>query len=340
MTIRSSSRDYTVDAFRLAEPPDEFSEAIVVTDTNLAQAYPDLLAKAAGAIVVPAGEESKAGDVYLDVVNQVAERGLRRDGTLVALGGGVVGDLAGFVAATYMRGVRLLQVPTSLLAMVDSSVGGKVGIDLPAGKNLLGAFWPPHQVLVDPAFLSTLPPSEFANGMAEVIKYGFIMDAPLLNELNRTPLQAEDPRVGEVIWRCIDLKRQVVEADEHETNGVRATLNFGHTMGHALEQVTGYATYRHGEAVGLGMIQEVRLGERLGLTPPGLRQELTDLLAAHGLPTRWPQHQSTDDLVAAMARDKKADRSGLAFSLITGRGGCKLVRNVPVDDVRATLESA
>lgn len=340
MIIRSSLRDYTVDSFRLDQPPADFSGAIAVTDTHLALAYPGLLSAVAQAIVVPSGEESKSAAVYMDVVNKLSDLGLRRDGTVVALGGGVVGDLAGFVAATYMRGVRLIQVPTSLLAMVDSSVGGKVGIDLPAGKNLLGAFWPPHQVLVDSAFLATLPPNEFANGMAEVIKYGFISDAPLLNELGRRPLQAQDSRVEQVIWRCINLKREVVEGDEHETNGLRATLNFGHTMGHALEQVTGYARYRHGEAVGLGMIQEVRLGERLGLTPSGLESELRDLLQAHDLPTQWPQDQNIEDLLLAMARDKKADRSGLAFSLITRRGGCKLQRNVSVDVVRATLESA
>ena len=340
MIIRSSLRDYSVDSFCLGEPLAELASATVITDSHLAAAYPQVLAQFAHAVVVPAGEASKAGEVYLDVVNQVARQGLRRDGVLVALGGGVIGDLAGFVAATYMRGVRLIQIPTSLLAMVDSSVGGKVGVDLPAGKNLLGAFWPPHQVLVDPSFLTTLPKEEFANGMAEVIKYGFIMDAPLLDELGQRPLWPDDSRLGDVIWRCIDLKRRVVEADEHETNGLRATLNFGHTMGHALEQVTEYTGYRHGEAVGLGMIQEVRLGERLGLTPAGCEAELTQLLRAHGLPTEWPQGQNHEDLLAAMARDKKADRSGLAFSLITGRGGCKLIRNVPLDAVRATLESA
>jgi 3-dehydroquinate synthase len=261
-----------------------------------------------------------------------------RSSRVVALGGGVVGDLAGFAAATFMRGVRLLQVPTSLMAMVDSSVGGKVGIDLAAGKNLAGAFWPPEKVQVPIDALGTLPSRHFTNGAAEVWKYAAIMDPALFDRLSSKPLALSDPNPAETVMRCIELKRVVVEGDEHETTGGRATLNFGHTVGHAIEQSMGYQGILHGEAVAIGMVAESLLGERLGLTDKQTTERIRGGLQSQGLPIKLPEGLDSRNLLEPMRRDKKADRNGLAFSLVSEIGTCKLLRGVAESDVLSALE--
>jgi 3-dehydroquinate synthase len=250
----------------------------------------------------------------------------------VALGGGVVGDLAGFVAATYMRGVPLVQIPTSLLAQVDSSVGGKVGIDLPEGKNMVGAFYPPERVSICTETLDTLSQREFDNGMAEVWKAGFILDRSLVDRLVAKSLTRD-----EMVQRCIEIKRQVVEADEFETNGERAKLNFGHTVGHAVEKLTGYGPVLHGEAISIGMVIEARLGEAIGLSEPGTHDAVEECLGSQGLPTTSLVLRNIDMLIETMRRDKKASGGRLAFSLLTHIGGCKLVEDVPESDVRKVL---
>jgi 3-dehydroquinate synthase len=216
--------------------------------------------------------------------------------------------------------------------MVDSSVGGKVAIDLPEGKNLAGAFWPPCEVRIPFDALDSLPERQRINGIAEVLKYGFIMDSPLLED----PLN--DLRT--TVLRCVTLKAQIVEEDEHETNGRRAILNFGHTVGHAIERLTGYGPILHGEAIAVGMTVESVLGERLGITPSGTADMVRHTLRQYGLPTEHPVVRDIEPMLAAMRGDKKAVGGRLAFSLLTCVGDCKLVADVPEDDVRHVLESS
>jgi 3-dehydroquinate synthase len=248
----------------------------------------------------------------------------------------VVGDLAGFVAASYMRGIRLVQIPTTLLAQVDSSVGGKVGVDLSSGKNLVGAFWPPVEVRIAVETLKTLPERHFWNGMAEVWKYGLILDESLFGRLLSTEPQPDEPAMERIIERCVELKAAVVEADEFESTGRRAILNFGHTIGHAIEQVTGYGPILHGEAIAAGMIYESMLGERLGVTPSGTSDVLSRSVA-HIAAAKETWSSDTDGLIGAMKRDKKATGEGMAFSLLTRIGECRLVTGVSEADVRAVL---
>lgn len=323
MTVRHSGGAYEVVETTLAAALVELpTDARIVTDANVAAVAP--LPEGVPVLVLPPGEATKSLAHFGDALGWLACSGASRRTTLVALGGGVVGDLAGFVAAAYMRGVPLLQIPTTLLAMVDSSVGGKVGIDLLEGKNLAGAFWPPIEVRLPLDALATLPPRQRTNGMAEVLKYGFIMDAPLLE----APLD---------IMRCVAHKARIVEEDEHETTGRRAILNFGHTVGHAIERLTGYGPVLHGEAIAVGMVVEATLGERLGVTAPGTAERVRAVLAAHGLPTAHETTRDADAMLAAMRGDKKAVGGRLAFSLLTHVGECKLVSDVPEDDVRRVL---
>jgi 3-dehydroquinate synthase len=224
-----------------------------------------------------------------------------------------------------MRGVRYLQVPTTLLAQVDSSVGGKVAVDSPAGKNMLGAFYPPAEVLIDVSVLESLPLRQFRNGMAEVLKYGFIMDRDLL-DLSVDDLEA-------IVRRCVAHKVRIVEEDEFETKGLRSILNYGHTVGHAIEQVTGYSELLHGEAISIGMVIEARLGERLGITRKGTADQVERRLKQAGLPTSWPTRHAVEGLIATMKRDKKAVDGRMRFSLLTEIGRCKLVSDVPEPEV-------
>jgi 3-dehydroquinate synthase len=263
-----------------------------------------------------------------------------RQTVVVAVGGGVIGDLAGFAAATYNRGLPLVIVPTSLLAMVDSSVGGKTGINHPRGKNLIGAFHQPAGVWIDLACLDTLPEREYLSGLAEVVKYGVILDAAFFNHLEST---ADDLRrrhtrvVMAVVARSCRLKADVVEKDEFETTGLRAVLNYGHTFAHAFETVGGYGAWLHGEAVAAGMVCASKLAEKLGMIGPDLTRRQVALLRRFGLPTAPPAGFATDELVAVMRRDKKAAAGKLRFILPTRLGEVKLVE-VPESLVRDVLE--
>jgi 3-dehydroquinate synthase len=289
-------------------------------------------------LVLAPGERTKGLDAYARCLSWLASERASRKATIVALGGGVIGDLGGFVAATYMRGVRFLQIPTTLLAQVDSSVGGKVGIDLPEGKNLAGAFLPPSEVRLSVEVLDSLPARQFANGMAEVWKYGLIMDADFFARLSADPLHPGHPLLGHAVERCVRLKADVVEQDEFETTGLRAILNFGHTIGHALETVTGYEALLHGEAIAIGMILEARLGERLGLTAEGTEEAVRQAMERSNLPVEHPATADVDAMVEAMRRDKKATEGSLAFSLLTRIGECKLIEGVDEGAVRAVLQ--
>ena len=300
----------------------------VVTDESVAR----ILALTGRVLALPPGEQTKSLIWLERVTAWLAETGASRKSTIVALGGGVIGDLVGFAAATYMRGVSYVQIPTTLLAQVDSSVGGKVAVDIPQGKNLVGAFYPPERVTIDVSVLDHLSHRQLKNGMAEVLKYGFIMDAPFLEDL------ANGIEREAMVRRCIQHKADIVAEDEFETKGLRAILNFGHTIGHAIEQMTNYRTFLHGEAISIGMVAESILGETLGVTEIGTTQIVSQFLANQGLPVSWEGLGQSDQLLTTMKRDKKASDGQLAFSLLTKIGGCKLVENVNQREVIRALE--
>jgi shikimate kinase/3-dehydroquinate synthase len=319
----------------------------VVSDTQVAALYgPAALAGleaagfAPGLWEVPAGEGSKSR-AQLDTLHDwLADRRAERREAVVALGGGVVGDLAGFAAATYLRGVPLVQVPTSLLAQVDASIGGKVGIDHPRGKNLIGAFHQPRLVLADPAVLLTLPHRARTEGWAEVVKHGVALDAAYFVALERDAAALRALRPGAAtaaIAGSVDLKAGVVEADEREGDyGRRQLLNYGHTIGHALEAVSGYGVWLHGEAVAVGIAVAAHIGQRLALTPPDLVARQDALLAALGLPTRCPG-VSAHALMRAALWDKKVRGGRVRWVLPTALGAATITADVPDEVVRAAL---
>ena len=292
-------------------------------------------------IAFPAGERHK----HLNAIARLYERlynlpGIDRRTVLVALGGGVVGDMAGFVAATYLRGMDCVQVPTTLLAMVDSSVGGKTGVDFREGKNLIGAFHQPRLVLADPETLSTLPRREVRSGLAEVIKYGVIREPGLLRfirERAKGLLAGDADALGFLVERSCAIKAEVVCADEREETGLRAILNFGHTIGHALESATNYRRYKHGEAVAIGMMAACAIGEEAGVTPEEVTGEVLATLKAVGLPTALPGDIDDDALIGLTARDKKAAGGRARYVLARGLGEVALT-DVPSEVVEAGLD--
>ncbi len=297
--------------------------------------------------LMPAGEQAKTLAHFAAAIDALARLGATRDACVLALGGGVVGDLAGFAAACWMRGIDCIQLPTSLLAMVDSSVGGKTAVDLPQGKNLVGAFHPPRGVFADIGTLDTLPGRELRAGLAEVIKYGAITDAPFLDWLqaHTLPLLARerDPLI-EAIARSCQHKATIVEHDPFE-HGERALLNFGHTFGHAIEAEQGYAGHdnqalNHGEAVAVGMVLAARLSAHLGMASAADAEHLRALLMGFGLPTALPPGLEPHLLMQRMRLDKKASASGLRFVLWEAPGTARIVSDVPEDAVLETLQEA
>jgi 3-dehydroquinate synthase len=297
----------------------------IITDTNVGKRY----AKAAfnslatagfspSLIVVPAGETAKSLKTVQTCYDLLAEHRLERKSFIVALGGGVVGDLAGFVAATYLRGIAFVQVPTTLLALVDSSVGGKVGVNLKAGKNLVGAFYQPRLVLCYLDTLDTLPVREFRAGLAEVIKYGIISDAKLFARLERDLpklLRRESKTLAGVVARCCEIKAEVVGQDETE-GGLRAILNFGHTIGHALENISGYGKYLHGEAISIGTVAAAGLSQKISGLPARDVLRIENLLQAAGLPVEVKLNPARrKKLFAAMRHDKKVSGGEIKFVL-------------------------
>lgn len=322
--------------------------AVVITDEHVCGLHAERTCEAlrAGGIrcdllTVPAGEATKCVAEAEKLWNRLVDLKADRTTAIVAVGGGVVGDLAGFVAASFARGLALVQIPTTLLAQVDSSVGGKVGINLPAAKNIVGAFWQPAGVLIDLGVLTTLPEREYRSGLAEVVKYGVILDAEFFEYLERNiaGLNARQPEVLEhVIARCCELKAQVVQQDEREETGLRAVLNYGHTFCHAIETVTGYSRYLHGEAVGIGMVCAARLAESLGRIDASFTHRQRDLLVALGLPVA-AEGLDPDALVAAMQHDKKVEQGRLRFVLPTRLGHVELLGSIETGLVRKALIS-
>ncbi|MGB7212569.1 MAG: 3-dehydroquinate synthase [Gemmatimonadales bacterium] len=271
-------------------------------------------------LTVPAGEAAKTREHWAALTDRLVERGLGRDGAIVAIGGGSVGDLAGFVAATYLRGVPIVQIPTTLLAMVDASVGGKVAVDLPLGKNLVGAFHPPVAVIADPDVLGSLPERDLIGGLAEAVKHGLVADAGYFDWIvsNAGAIKARDPAaIQHLVRRSVEIKAAIVGADEREA-GERMILNAGHTVAHALERVSAYSL-PHGQAVALGLIAEAALAERLG-TAAGLVGPITTALTTLGLPVRAPAGLDATAVVAAMDTDKKNRGSEIRFSLLEAIG--------------------
>jgi 3-dehydroquinate synthase len=318
----------------------------LVTDPSIARLHGEPVARSLAAagfdliqLSVPEGEEAKRLETARELWDRLLDEGCDRSATVVALGGGAVGDVAGFVAATYMRGMNFVQLPTTLLAQVDASIGGKTAIDHPRAKNLIGAFHQPRLVLVDPGVLTTLPDREFRSGLAEVIKHGIVLDAAYFGDLERSipALLARDlPTLERVVAGSCRLKAQVVERDEQEAE-LRWVLNYGHTIGHALEAATAFTRWAHGEAVALGIAAESRLAERLGLAAPATRDRQVRLLRAVGLPVAGLGAEPTA-VIEALSRDKKARDGRIPFVLAPEIGRHQLVFDVPPAEIRATLD--
>ena len=300
----------------------------IISDSNVARLHAEPLHRQLGdaglsATVFPfeAGEANKTRETWADVTDRMLAAGIGRDGCVIAVGGGVTGDLAGFVAATYMRGIALVAVPTSLLAMIDASIGGKTGVDTSAGKNLIGAFHPPRLVVSDAATLATLPAAEFTAGLAEAVKHGAIADSQYLAWLEaETPgILGRDPSLlHTLIRRSIEIKADFVADDEREA-GRRAALNFGHTIGHAVERLTDYRI-SHGSAISVGMVAEAKLGEAIGWTAPGTAQSIERALRGFGLETGMPAGITIASLVRATASDKKAAEGRVRYALVASPG--------------------
>lgn len=310
-------------------------KAAVICDSNVAPLYLEAVKNSVNSAgietvsyIFEAGESSKTTANLIKIVAFLAQSGLTRKDCVIALGGGVCGDMAGFAAAVYLRGIKYVQIPTTLLAQVDSSVGGKTAVDLPQGKNLCGAFWQPSLVIIDPDVLNTLPVHYFSDGMGEVIKYGCIKSKPLFDRL-----QNEDAHdiIDEVIYACCDIKRGVVERDEKEA-GERALLNFGHTCGHAIEKLYDFSGISHGEAVGIGMVMISRAGENAGITEKGTAEKIAALLKKYGL--RTETDLPVEDIVRNMVYDKKRTSDGINLIMLK-KAGQSFIMPSSLDEVHA-----
>lgn len=325
--------------------------AVIVTDAAVAETHAAAVAKSlasasidAATVVVPSGETSKSLASLGRLWDEFARLAVDRVTHIVAVGGGVVGDLAGFAAATFARGIPVWQVPTTLVAQVDSAIGGKTGINLSGGKNLVGAFWQPRGVLADIATLATLPDREYRSGLAEVVKYGMILDAAFfawLEDSAAALVGRTEEALAHAVERSAALKAEVVERDERELTGLRAVLNYGHTFGHAYETASGYGTLLHGEAVAIGMDRAARLAERLGRIGGDVVARQTALLDRLALPTTPPPGLvDPEPLIAIMRRDKKSVAGRLRFVLPDRIGHVELVDGVPENVVREVLSTA
>lgn len=318
--------------------------ALVVHDANVS-AYAQRVSAAlqsmgltAPLVSVPAGESSKSLAELERLCRDAARFGVRRHDTIVAVGGGVVGDLGGFLAASYQRGVHLVHVPTTLLAMVDSAIGGKTGVDLPEGKNYVGAIYQPDAVVMDIGTLATLPARELSCGFAEVIKYGLLSGEDLFAEVEGWPtLPGPTAPLVDLIQRCVAHKVEVVAADERDF-GVRATLNLGHTVGHGIEAAAGYERYHHGEAISLGLLAALRISEEIAGLDPQWRERTRTILERHGLPTRLDDAVETAAIEDAMGRDKKADATSLNMVVLTRPGDPQTNADPGRERVRRAIE--
>ena len=318
----------------------------VITNTTVARLYLKKLSnglKKSGfkvfSCVISDGEQYKNLDTLRKIYSKALQSGIDRSSVVIALGGGVVGDIAGFFASSYMRGIPLIQAPTTLLAMVDASIGGKTGVDLKEGKNLLGAFYQPKAVWMDLETLETLPEKQLRNGLAEVIKYGIISDSGFFAYLEKGMSKGFGPKDWEnIIFRCAKIKAEVVEKDEFERKGLREILNFGHTFGHAIETLGGYKKYLHGEAVAVGMNLAAKLAARMKILSVAGQRSIEALLKKAGLPVRLKEKYSPGKLIQVMLRDKKAKAGKPRFVLPEKIGKVKVFSNIPVSLVRRVMK--
>ncbi|MDO9302331.1 MAG: 3-dehydroquinate synthase [Anaerolineales bacterium] len=325
----SAMGEYDVIVGQIANLP--YPNPIIVTDENVAKFHLEKIQALlnAKAVIIPAGEEHKNLETISFLWKSFLEAGLDRKSTVIALGGGVISDMAGFAASTYMRGINWIAVPTTLLSMVDASLGGKTGFDLPEGKNLIGSFYPPKLVLADPQFLTTLPEAELISGMAEVVKHGIISDPELFNLCGRGLNWVKD-NLEEIVKRAMAVKIKVIEDDPYE-KGFRAALNLGHTVGHAVELVSGFKL-RHGEAIAIGMVAEAKYSARVGLAGVGLVEAVTESLKELGLPIHIPEEMPREEIIRAMRMDKKKNAKVIRFALPVEIGRVELAE-VRVDDL-------
>jgi len=325
---------------------DHADKCVIVTDSYVNPLYGEMVRERLGElgipvdiIEIPAGESSKSLNIVLDVARQLVKLNVSRKSLLVALGGGVVGDVTGFIASIYMRSIPYVQIPTTLLAQVDSSVGGKTGVDLPEGKNLLGTFYQPKAVYIDLSFLKTLSDKDFANGMAEIIKYGIIGDLNLfeLLETESKGIKERNPSLMKsLVGRSCKIKAEIVEMDEKEL-GLRRILNFGHTLGHALEAASGYSL-SHGEAISIGMVGAAKISNRLNHLDGESYTRIVDLIKEYELPTKIPAGSEKSQIMGFMAIDKKAVASQLHFVLVKKIGVPFVTPEVPSDVVEGVIE--
>ena len=307
--------------------------SIIVTDENVAKYHLEKIKSVlpeSSAVIIPDGEAHKNLETVSHLWKSFLENGLDRKSTVIALGGGVIGDMAGFAAATYMRGIEWIAVPTTLLSMVDASMGGKTGFDLPEGKNLIGSFHPPKLVLADPSLLLTLTDRELRSGMAEVVKHGVISD-PNLFELCSSGLDWVKDNLEEIVKRAMAVKIQVIEEDPYE-KGIRAALNLGHTVGHAVELVSKFEL-RHGEAIAIGMMAEAKYAERIGVADKGLSDVIGETLSVLGLPLEIPNDMPREEIIRAMRMDKKKNAKVMRFALPAEIGRVELVDVMDLEDV-------
>jgi 3-dehydroquinate synthase len=321
------------------------SRHVIITDSTVEELHGrrvlDLLAAMGlkmDMVSVPAGEGSKTMEMGIQIARRLMELGIDRTSALIALGGGMVGDLAGFVASFYMRGIPFVQIPTTLLAQVDSSIGGKTGVDLPAGKNILGTFYQPKAVFIDLAFLETLPPREFGSGLAEIVKYGAIDDPEMLDALDEgcDAVRRDEALLERIIAKACRIKKGIVEIDETE-KGLRRVLNFGHTVGHAVEAESGYVL-SHGEAISIGMTAAALISERLKHLASEDRERIISLIRNVGLPDRIPDGMSTEGILSRMKRDKKKEGDAVHFVLLKRLGLPFVNGGVPESLIREVVE--
>ena len=314
----------------------------IITDEHVATLHGEKLLTglhAAGfdphLVIVSAGESSKSMEIAASLCDRLIRLGIDRKGAVFALGGGVIGDLAGFVASLHYRGIPVIQVPTTVVAQVDSSIGGKTGVNSPLGKNLIGTFHQPRLVISDTALLDTLPDPIFQEGLAEVIKHAVIADAPMLDSLSPD----RTGNLSQLIAANAAIKARIVSEDEFETKGMRALLNFGHTLGHAVESVAGYGSLSHGECVAIGMIAALDLSVRLSGLPQDQADYVERIISACGLPTYVPQGLSESDILAALGRDKKFDRGAIRFVLTRKLGTAFVSNEVTIENVTEVLRN-
>jgi 3-dehydroquinate synthase len=316
--------------------------AAVVTDSNVGPRYAKTVVDSLEAsgirtclIEVPAGEASKSMEKVTEICREMLRAGLDRKSFLVALGGGVVGDLAGFAAAIFQRGIPCVQIPTTIVSQVDSSVGGKTGVNTPEGKNLLGAFHQPQLVLADVGTLASLPEREFDEGFAEIIKHAAIRDESLFDLVENTATVRD--HLIELVTRNVGIKAAVVEEDERETTGTRALLNFGHTIGHGIEAAGGYGRFLHGEAISLGLVAATRLSVALAGLPQEQADRIIACLEAYGLPTVLAGDVKDEAILEAMARDKKFEAGGIRFVLLNALGSAFVSAEVSMDQIQSAI---